>query len=170
MGTDTASRILEVMRDLTVRHGVLPSMDAVAKSSGVSKGGLIHHFPTRSRLLRALVDHLARRCESDFEAARGRSSAGRTWLETSTPESDGLASMFVLFTALQALNAAGEPAGDLLEEFTRRTQSEIADEVGGRMPALVLRLVGDGLLLNALSGTPLPRADRDELIARLAIA
>jgi len=78
--------------------------------------------------------------------------------------------MFVLFTALQALNAAGEPAGDLLEEFTRRTQSEIADEVGGRMPALVLRLVGDGLLLNALSGTPLPRADRDELIARLAIA
>ena len=41
------------------------SLDAVAERAGVSKGGLLYHFPSKSRLLEALVEqHL-----SEFDAA-----------------------------------------------------------------------------------------------------
>ena len=167
MSSDTATRILDTMSELTVSQGALPSMDAVAKAAGVSKGGLIHHFPSRTQLLQGLADHLSRECEADFQAKRAPGNAGRTWLETSTPESTELASMFVLITALQALRASGEAAGDLLEQYTRRTEQEIAAEVGSELDALVLRLVGDGLLLNALIGTPIDPESRAALVARL---
>ncbi|WP_353642086.1 TetR/AcrR family transcriptional regulator [Mesorhizobium sp. WSM2239] len=41
------------------------SLDAVAERAGVSKGGLLYHFPSKSRLLEALVEqHLG-----EFDAA-----------------------------------------------------------------------------------------------------
>ena len=32
------------------------SLDAVAQRAGVSKGGLLYHFPSKARLLKALVE------------------------------------------------------------------------------------------------------------------
>ena len=43
------------------------SLDAVAERAGVSKGGLLYHFPSKSKLLQALVEqHL-----QDFDVALG---------------------------------------------------------------------------------------------------
>ncbi len=33
------------------------SLDAVAQRAGVSKGGLLYHFPSKARLLKAMVEH-----------------------------------------------------------------------------------------------------------------
>src|SRR5258707_15265358 len=33
------------------------SLDAIAKRAGVSKGGLLYHFPKKDALMRALVEH-----------------------------------------------------------------------------------------------------------------
>lgn len=41
------------------------SLDAVAERAGVSKGGLLYHFPSKSKLLEALVEQHLR----DFDAA-----------------------------------------------------------------------------------------------------
>jgi AcrR family transcriptional regulator len=45
------------------------TLDAVAKESGVSKGGLLHHFPTKDALLLALVTRMADEWRTDYEAA-----------------------------------------------------------------------------------------------------
>jgi AcrR family transcriptional regulator len=43
------------------------SLDAVAEKAGVSKGGLLYHFPSKSKLLEALVEQYLQ----DFDAALG---------------------------------------------------------------------------------------------------
>lgn len=51
----------EVTRDVGPAH---LSLDAVAHRAGVSKGGLLYHFPSKAKLLEALVEqHL---CEFDI--------------------------------------------------------------------------------------------------------
>ena len=48
------------------------TLDAVAERGGVSKGGLLYHFPTKELLLEAMVD----RHTQQFEATRLRALAG----------------------------------------------------------------------------------------------
>lgn len=58
VGLRAKQRILEaadgLARDVGPGH---ISLEAVAARAGVSKGGLLHHFPSKDRLLRALVEH-----------------------------------------------------------------------------------------------------------------
>jgi AcrR family transcriptional regulator len=62
----TRRRILDAAQDLALCAGAGNlSLDAVADRAGVSKGGLLYHFPSKARLLEALVaDFLGR-----FDAA-----------------------------------------------------------------------------------------------------
>jgi AcrR family transcriptional regulator len=57
---DTRQRILAAAEDLSCESGpARVSLEAVAARAGVSKGGLLYHFPSKHDLLRALVeDHV----------------------------------------------------------------------------------------------------------------
>src|SRR5689334_15973711 len=58
----TQQRLLDVAGDLVVEAGVAAlTLDAVAKRAGVSKGGLLHHFPSKNALLAAMVDGMVER-------------------------------------------------------------------------------------------------------------
>jgi len=61
----TRQRILDAAADAVCRLGSNVSLDVIAREAEVSKGGLMHHFPTRERLVLALVEGLY----GDFEAA-----------------------------------------------------------------------------------------------------
>lgn len=51
-------RILNAVLSVAKRSGVGHlSLDAIARQAGVSKGGLLYHFPTKNELMRALVQH-----------------------------------------------------------------------------------------------------------------
>jgi len=54
---DTASRILDAVMQLILKGG-LPSvtLSAVCQHAGISKGGLIHHFPNKERLVDAFIE------------------------------------------------------------------------------------------------------------------
>lgn len=55
---DTRRRLLEAAEALARRLGPGNlSLDAVAAEAGVSKGGLLYHFPSKAKLLEALVEH-----------------------------------------------------------------------------------------------------------------
>ena len=58
----TRRRILDAAQDLARSTGPGNlSLDAVAAQAGISKGGLLYHFPSKNRLMEALVeDHLNR--------------------------------------------------------------------------------------------------------------
>lgn len=50
------------------------TLDAVAKQAGISKGGLVYHFPTKDALVRAALEREVAR----FEAAVGQRLEGQT--------------------------------------------------------------------------------------------
>jgi len=67
------------------------SLDAVAQRAGVSKGGLLYNFPSKTKLLEALVEHHLARFEKSFAecpAARsGRPNASAAaFLQVATAE------------------------------------------------------------------------------------
>lgn len=54
------------------------SFEALATATGLSKSGIIYHFPSRHELLHAVHTHLAQAWESELEALAGAPAAGRT--------------------------------------------------------------------------------------------
>lgn len=63
-------QLLEVAADLCVEKGAAGlTLDAVAAAAGVSKGGLLHHFPSKADLLFGLLDDLIARMDAAIAAA-----------------------------------------------------------------------------------------------------
>ena len=63
-------QLLTVAAELAGRQGMaFLTLDAVAGASGVSKGGLLHHFPSKTALLDALFDSLLVRFDEAIEQA-----------------------------------------------------------------------------------------------------
>lgn len=51
-------RILLAAMDVAAASGAVHlSLDAIARKAGISKGGLLYHFPKKDDLMRALVEH-----------------------------------------------------------------------------------------------------------------
>ncbi|MDO5631968.1 MAG: TetR/AcrR family transcriptional regulator [Paracoccus sp. (in: a-proteobacteria)] len=64
----TRLRILIAAEDLTGAQGPKAvSLDAVAERAGVSKGGLLYHFPTKAALMQGLVQHYLDQAEARLE-------------------------------------------------------------------------------------------------------
>lgn len=57
----TRLTLLDAAARALVERGPRVSLDVVAQQAGVSKGGLLHHFPTREALMLALSAHVAGR-------------------------------------------------------------------------------------------------------------
>jgi AcrR family transcriptional regulator len=49
-------RVLDAARTAFARDGVTASLDDIARAAGVGPGTLYRHFPTRDRLVRAVID------------------------------------------------------------------------------------------------------------------
>ncbi|WEX10463.1 TetR/AcrR family transcriptional regulator [Chelativorans sp. AA-79] len=65
-GRNTRQKILKAATELAKMEGSAHlSLDAVAARAGISKGGLLYNFPTKSALLKALVQQYI----DDFQAA-----------------------------------------------------------------------------------------------------
>ena len=69
-------RILKAVLSVAKKSGVGHlSLDAIARQAGVSKGGLLYHFPTKIELMRALVEyHVAATERAIAEAEAGAPS------------------------------------------------------------------------------------------------
>lgn len=62
-------RLLDAAAVIAVERGVAAiTLDGVARAAGVSKGGLLHHFPARPALVEALYADLLARVESTINA------------------------------------------------------------------------------------------------------
>ena len=156
------ARVLDAYADL-VASGDAPSLEKVAAAAGVSKGGLLYHFPSTTALRDGLIARALSDTDDALREAAAAGQAGRAWLRLSVPDDDqrrlwaGLLATFRLVGA----DAALPPQ---LVEHAERWQQLLTDELGDAMRAQVLRLVGDGLLLQSLTGTP-PEAASVEALA-----
>lgn len=69
--------LLDATEHVVAAHGVAGlTLDAVAKAAGVSKGGLLHHFPTKDRLIEAVIQRTVDRWKQSLEEARSEEPAG----------------------------------------------------------------------------------------------
>ncbi len=65
----TRERLLEAAAALANEQGAGHiSLDAVAERAGVSKGGLLYHFPSKAALMRACVEFFVQDFEAQIEA------------------------------------------------------------------------------------------------------
>ncbi|MGO2643969.1 TetR/AcrR family transcriptional regulator, partial [Brevibacterium aurantiacum] len=63
MVNDTRARILQAAKTLAESNdsiqGVTISLESVAQAAGLTKPGLMYHFPNKEALMLGLVDHAA---------------------------------------------------------------------------------------------------------------
>jgi AcrR family transcriptional regulator len=165
-------RLLNAVELVVTRDGVSNlSLTAVAKEAGVSKGGLLYHFPTKSALINAIVGRLASQCEASqclaVEHEPGSPGAfTRAYLtaraEPPDPKDEPI------HTALLA--AAGTDP-QYLDPFRKRSaawQAKIETDGIDPVDATIVRLAIDGLCLNTLLGMPVPTGEmRREILDKL---
>lgn len=148
----TRQSILDHAARLAVSQGEVPSLNILAAAVGISKGGLMHHFPTRDALLTALaIDGIAE-VDAAMNLASGRTETLRAWLALSIPDENGIA----LFQAMASVFFAGKSDDATIQklgmEATSRWESRLKSELGSSEAARVALLLGDGLLFGAISG------------------
>ncbi len=151
------------------------TLEAVAAEAGVSKGGLLYHFPSKAALYLGLLAAVRDSVTVDMASATERSGAARGFLEYSEPTEDDEAGFF---TSLIAAVRTGQDAdngehdgeaGRLLVDIFRAWEEPMRAAVADPVRAETIRLVGFGLYFSALTG--LPPADPSvlaELFDRLA--
>ncbi len=177
---DTKSRIISAAENVVVRDGVARlTLEAAAAEAGLSKGGVLYHYPTRDALVAGMVVKIIEEFDRDIEAhLDGDASPGaftrayiRATMEpTLQPEHEDRLGAAVIAAA------AAQPALLVpLQQAADRWQARLEED--GLDPALAtaVRLACDGLWLCDLFGLAAisgPRraevASRLERMARVA--
>jgi AcrR family transcriptional regulator len=173
--TDTRSRIVCAAEDVVIRDGVAKlTLDAAAHEAGVSKGGVLYHFPSRAALVAAMVDRFV--VSFDADLARRGCAGGRpgdfvrAYIDASVSPSleSGDPREQHLGAALLA-GVASDP--DLLEPLRARFDSwQRSIEADGIDQALgtIARLTCDGMWLSDVFGlAPVDRQLRMKIGAEL---
>lgn len=158
--------ILGVARRLTAESGVVPSLNTVASAAGVSKGGFIHHFPTRDALVTALAEAAIADLDASMRAAAAEGHAAETWLRLAVLSPEEVALFQALSAAAPTLGSALTDLATAADAANARWEEMIAAEVGDPVQARVIRLVGDGLTFNSVLQPPDP-ASVDAVVAHV---
>lgn len=162
----TRDRILDALERLLAEASAgQVSISAVATEAGVSKGGLLHHFPTKEAMLAALVRRLGEHSDAQLsDAVAGGTSVANFYLQSYDNSDQGNVALFRSIIA--ALRSTDRPAtGEENEvhtavvEVMRSWDSGLQTEISDPVRAEIVRLVGDGMFLAALLGLPQPDAE-----------
>ncbi|SLK08685.1 transcriptional regulator, TetR family [Arthrobacter sp. P2b] len=146
------------------------TLDAVAAKAGVSKGGLLYHFPNKEALIQVLLDRLDELAGADADAmAKAEEGAAAYFIRSSVWADTPLDRAIVAATRLAEV--AHEETRRRFAAIQQRWLDEIAADVGPGLAKAVLYM-GDGLYFNAMLAVgPVPEggaaADVDNLLAAL---
>jgi AcrR family transcriptional regulator len=161
-------RVLDATKAILVEQGAAHlTLERVAARAGVSKGGLLYHFPSKAALVDGLAERL--RAFTDANLARAeRDGVVRTFLETSLPGSDEADHYLAVFSAIRSGLEVADETRVLVQEVFAVWSDALGDAVDDPVEADLIRLVGDGLYLGAVLGLqPLDRSSLRKLFARL---
>lgn len=156
----TRDRILNALQRLLVDEGsAAVTLERVAADAGVSKGGLLYHFKSKSELYEGLARRF-RLLEEERLARARRTGVVEAFIRASQLESaESEAALWAMFTALRGVETLSEQARDDLMFIFRGWSEALHEAIDDPVTAEIVRLVGDGLFLSALSGLPLPRPE-----------
>lgn len=166
-------RVLDAYETLLIDHGPgSATLDAVAAAAGVSKGGLLYHFASKDALVTGLLDRLRERSAADADAIRtAPDGAVAYYLRTSAPGGGTLGGVTRTYLAVLRI-ADGSDTGQAIREALSEVDADafaaLRAELDDPVLAWLAQLVGDGLYLRTLTGTPLPPGlGVEDLLARM---
>ena len=167
-------KLLDAAEAVVVRQGIANlTLDAVAAEAGMSKGGLLHHFPTKDRLVEALVARSAENWRACYMEAYGRAPEGpgrmaRALLSYCLSDAQGWTdqlrhSSSAVFAALAQNPSLIEPMRAVYSDLHRRIAEDgLPPGVGEAIAAAI-----DGLWLDWVLGlAPV----NQEVVVRVRIA
>ena len=168
---NTRTRVLDAAEVLVRTCGVNRlTLDAAAQAAGISKGGLLYHFPSKELLLDALLKRLVAFIQEDFEAGVAAQPPGPgrvaramlTWFlglprDETNERCDRAAAVFL--AAFHHDPALLDPVRD---QITRMRAAVSAD---GLPPGhgMAIMAAGDGLFMARIFG--LYTLEQDERLA-----
>ncbi|MEV7007292.1 TetR/AcrR family transcriptional regulator [Streptosporangium sp. NPDC051022] len=164
--------IIEAALHVIEEHGVAAlTLDAVAAEAGVTKRGLIYHFPTKHDLITGIHTHLAGQAEATMRRALGKDPAEATERErtiayvratTATPTRLDL-----------RLMAEGAHEPDWVAPWVRLSERWFPEDGDAgsderTLLCLIARMAADGLWgYDVTPGVTLPQALRERVIERI---
>ncbi|WP_307032358.1 TetR/AcrR family transcriptional regulator [Arthrobacter sp. B3I4] len=141
--------VLDAFESLLISEGErAATLDAVARQAGVSKGGLLYHFPNKEALVSVLLERLDRLLAEDLDAmAAAPEGAAAYFIKSSVWADTPLDRVFVAATRLAEV--AHAETLRRMAEVQASWLALLADDVGTAMAKPVLYM-GDGLYFNAM--------------------
>jgi len=157
-----------VIADMGARHMTL---DAVAREAGVSKGGLLYHFPSKESLLSAMVERyvecLAQDAPIDDPNADGQSLLNgliRHRIAARSAQKGDPRMAHAMFAAIVERPALLEPMKAYYDVLWQRIKSSCAKPENAMLAWLAL----EGLLLFELFNTsPFSEAERERMVGEI---
>ena len=156
--------VLDAFESLLIEEGErAATLDAVARRAGVSKGGLLYHFPTKEAMVSVLLERLDRLLAADLAAMAGApEGAAAYFIQSSVWAETALDRVFVAATRLAEV--AHQETLQRIAAAQANWLDLLAADVGPAMAKAVLYM-GDGLYFNAMlargPGGPLPGVEGD---------
>ena len=141
--------VLDAFECLLIEEGErAATLDAVARLAGVSKGGLLYHFPNKEAMVAVLLERLDRLLAEDLDAmAAAPEGAAAFFIKSSVWADTPLDRVFV--AATQLAEVAHEETLHRFAAAQAGWLELLATDVGPGMAKAVLYM-GDGLYFNAM--------------------
>jgi AcrR family transcriptional regulator len=166
-------RVLDAYETLLIEAGpAAATLDAVSAAAQVSKGGLLYHFASKDALAAGLLARLRERSADDAAAVRAAPEGAATYhLRTSAPGGGipgGLTRTYLAALRVGGSTSDATAVRDALAQVDADALGALRERLGDPVLAWLVQLVGDGLYLRTLIGTPLPEGlGVDDLLERL---
>lgn len=173
-GAATRRKLLQAGRAIIVEEGTDKlSIERVIRRAGVSKGTFLYHFPSREKLVAALIEEYATHLgdvmttlEKDSAGAYDPLLAGyEKWYRDFTEGGidDGNSPLVPLATASQSNRKFMAP----VREWYRAHFDKLRASPNGETAALLLTLAFDALFFHRLFGTDVLRSDEKNALLAL---
>jgi AcrR family transcriptional regulator len=151
-----------------LRRGESLTLDAVAREAGLTKPGVVHHFPTKEKLVVSVMDHITDRWEADLIAQAPEATTPveklRSYVEYAlTGDFDHSDLTFMVDPRIR---------DQLAERWVTRLNPWFGDTLEGtagqRASLRAARLLADGAWLNTALNITAVREDENTLVRQIA--
>jgi AcrR family transcriptional regulator len=158
-GANTQKAILNAANRIVIEQGVDHlTFEQVAAEAGISKGGLLYHFPSKEALIKGMIDAYLERFTEDFHAAAKTENGelgryNRSYLATTFADNERTPRMSSgLLAAIAVDPGLLAPLQQRFGEWVKLLDQDGIDPT----LATIVRLVADGLWLVELFGLSAP--------------
>lgn len=129
------------------------TIDAVAARAGVSKGGVLYHFPSKEALAEALLERFHEVSEAELiEMRSDPEGPSRNYVRTSWQTSEEEDPIYR--AVLRLAQSSWQPAITAIEQIHKAWGDLVRGEVGDEAIADAIMLIGEGLYYHsAMPGT-----------------